>query len=456
MIASFMFGMVLQSDAIWFEQLDLHPTVGPDGTVYASTGGAYNASMVAIHADGSTKWKHKFDPSPGKFATGGNSLAPPTLSNDGATVYITGTDGFLYALNSENGIIEWKLESFAERNHEMKNGTLPNSIRYCWQDESSDCPLFNQVIVDEVGNLFFHGGQQLLALPPHFGASSTVDDISWSWILEDHFGNVTDDDGNPRSADFFLSTHMELSDGVLYVHSQKHFLAVNASNGDLLWSQPTGYDADAPRMASNGKLYGYSRALWEDGSDFLTLNESNVTVLKHFDEAGNMRVAIDADTIFVSTSSSVHAMHPDGTEKWVWSAFNFTQILEYKLSAPVVCGDVLYVGTGGSHQLQRSTLQALNVSTGAALWSVSPNFTSNYLECDSCDVAECTAYSGEPCCSFCWQHRSTTPSCSLDNEAIYFGATTGAPYRSSVFTHAVGKNGSVLWSYSDWDMPIVV
>merc|ERR1712207_111137 len=134
---------------------------------------------------------------------------------------------------------------------------------------------------------------------------------------------------------------MELSDGTLYMRSLKHVLAVDASSGHLLWSQPAGSRGDAPLMASNGQLYGYSRNVSEynyqdaeDGSDFVTVNASNLTVLRHFDEAGDAHVAIQDDIIFVSTSSSVHAMHTDGTEKWVWSLYNYTQIEQYELSAP--------------------------------------------------------------------------------------------------------------------------
>jgi len=418
------------------EPSDVHPTVGPNGVLYAPTGGAYNASVVAINPDGSTKWKHKFDDVADSSFSLMNSVSPPGLSVDGTTVYITGTDGFLHALNAHDGTLKWSFEC-------LENSYVDET---CWMGDGVVCPLFQQVLVDEVGNVYFKGGQIVYALPASFGASSSVDDLSWKFNLGEHFID-----------DYFVSMHLELSDGALYIQSEHHFIALNASNGDALWFQSTSEsgdapraNGDAPRVAQDGRLYGYVHKYFEDGSDLVTVDESNVTVLRHFNESGQYRLATRDNNIFVSTDSSVHATHMDGTDKWVWTASD--QMMPYSLSSPVICRDILYVGVGPSQFPGKGRLQALNVSTGTPLWSVSPNFTSIYYDCDSCGCVDVVDDLPQ-CCDFCSIGVGVTPSCSHDDEVVYFGVSTANRF---LLTSAIARNGSILWAFSDWDVPITV
>ena len=83
------------------------PNVGPDGIIYM---GSWDTYVYAVNSDGSLKWKYQTD---GSIAP----LASPTLNSDGSMIYVGSGDrnkdegGTLYALNSDDGTLNWKKEN---------------------------------------------------------------------------------------------------------------------------------------------------------------------------------------------------------------------------------------------------------------------------------------------------------------------------------------------------------
>lgn len=70
-------------------------TVANDGTVFIA---ANDNNVYAVSATGGLKWS---------FATGAFISAPVTLSRNGSVVYITSTDVSVYAVNASNGFFLW-------------------------------------------------------------------------------------------------------------------------------------------------------------------------------------------------------------------------------------------------------------------------------------------------------------------------------------------------------------
>ncbi|HUO05567.1 MAG TPA: SBBP repeat-containing protein, partial [Candidatus Binataceae bacterium] len=83
------------------------PAIDGNGVIYLGAYGATAGSgtIYAINPDGTQKWS---------YAVGEPIDSSPALSNDGATVYIGGTDDYLYALNTADGSLKWKFATAGE------------------------------------------------------------------------------------------------------------------------------------------------------------------------------------------------------------------------------------------------------------------------------------------------------------------------------------------------------
>jgi outer membrane protein assembly factor BamB len=79
------------------------PTLGPDGTLYITSGAG---KVFAIASDGTLKWT---------FQTGPSVVAAPALGSDG-TVYVASLDGQLYAItppagsDAREGVLRWTFD----------------------------------------------------------------------------------------------------------------------------------------------------------------------------------------------------------------------------------------------------------------------------------------------------------------------------------------------------------
>jgi outer membrane protein assembly factor BamB len=74
-------------------------SIGPDGTVYI---GASNSNFYAINPNGQQKWMYEAERELAGIWT------TAALSSDGATLYFGANKGGMYALNTQNGALNWQ------------------------------------------------------------------------------------------------------------------------------------------------------------------------------------------------------------------------------------------------------------------------------------------------------------------------------------------------------------
>jgi outer membrane protein assembly factor BamB len=74
-------------------------SVGPDGTIYI---GANNSNFYAIAANGQQKWMYEAERELAGIWT------TAALSSDGSTLYFGANKGGIYALNTQNGALNWQ------------------------------------------------------------------------------------------------------------------------------------------------------------------------------------------------------------------------------------------------------------------------------------------------------------------------------------------------------------
>jgi outer membrane protein assembly factor BamB len=216
-----------------------------NGVAYA---GAANGAVYALRtSNGSLLWRHKIDP--------GASAAPLV---DSGIVYITAGisdvgPGSLYALRASDGVQLWRYTS----SDAVGNLLVDNGIVYVTSND----------VVSQNGSLIAlraNNGTQLWHVITK-GSSSTspvVDNnIVYVSANEDHGpGTIYSLHASNGTQLWHYTTNTFLYvptvvNGIAYIFSDQGLLALQASNGQPLWSDPlVGYSGPQPQVI-NGVLY---------------------------------------------------------------------------------------------------------------------------------------------------------------------------------------------------------
>jgi outer membrane protein assembly factor BamB len=245
-----------------------------------------------------------------QFATGAGITSSPAVGADG-TIYLSSTDGFLYALNPD-GSPKWSY---------MAGGYF---------DNVSPALEANGTVVDGAsdGNLY--------CLNASTGA------LAWKF-----------------QASSAISTSPAIgSDGSVYFHDDLNLYGVT-SGGTLKWRTTiNGHSYSSPVIGTNGTLYvgtPTGLVLYDANGNMLTSLATSAPV--------DASCAIDADgTVYVGTvGGDAYALNPDGSQKW-HSTFETGEQFN---SSPVIAPDGSVCMAGGS-----GSLYELSPADGSTLVNV--------------------------------------------------------------------------------------
>ena len=153
------------------------------------------------------------------------------------------------------------------------------------------------------------------------------------------------------------------NDGTIYIGSDDdNFYAINPDGSQKWVFATTANVRSTPAIGNDGTVYFAS-----DDQNLYALNPNNGNMIWSYSLGGDVEggIAVDLDnSIIVSVADEVngtglvHAINPDGSQKWV-SNFGGRA-----LSSPTIANNTIYVGTKDINQLI-----AIDASSGSQIWS---------------------------------------------------------------------------------------
>jgi outer membrane protein assembly factor BamB len=240
----------------WMKKLDnnggvFQPALGSDGTIYVGT----FHHFYALYPNGTTKWT---------LPITDNFRGNPVIGSDG-TIYV-GTTDTLFAVNP-NGTIQW-------------NYTLGRDVV--------------GISLDHLGNIYITSLSDLFSLDPN-GTFRWFFDTGW-----------------------LIDAPTINDDGTIYITDGDAMYALD-QEGNIIWNVDSPFGA-APSIAPDGTLIATSF----QSSKIIAVNSSNGHLLWTYDIGRNFNVmsaaSIDCDgTIYFAACGGgiyLYAMTPTGTFKW--------------------------------------------------------------------------------------------------------------------------------------------
>ncbi len=313
-------------------------------------------SLLQAADEGSIKWT---------FSTGGEIYSLPAIGGDG-TIYLASYDKYLYALNSD-GSLKWKYHALTDNNWECflrnapalgSDGTVyfvDNSYGYLfavgndgtekWKADFTDGRIAAPPAIGPNGEIII-----VTTMREVFSVNPADGSINWKYTFsggEDEAGAVIDASGavfvrggrlkkiSPsgneewefENGSNIYSSAIIAGDGTLYItgSSDKTLYALDG-NGNELWN-----------FTAGDKIYG-SPVLGPDGTIY-----------------------------FYSYDGFIHAVNPDGTEKWTFDE-QFQSLFGDIKATPIVGADSVVYFSGVTSDFS-TRLFAINPD-GSARWSV--------------------------------------------------------------------------------------
>jgi len=254
----------------------------------------------------------------------GSSIKPqiPTIAEDG-TIYIGSEDNANFHAINPDGTLKWTYTGLSDNVYSSASIGADGTIYVGSKDD------------------------KLHAINPSNG--------SQIWTFD-------------MGGDAIYSSPAIASDGTIYISSDSdNFFAVNP-DGTQKWVFNTAGSniRSTPAIASNGTVY-----IASDDQNLYAVNPTNGNMIWSYSLGGDVEggIAIDLDnSIIVSVADEVngtglvHAINPDGSQKWV-SNFGGRA-----LSSPTIANNTIYVGTKDINQLI-----AIDASSGSQIWSFTAN-----------------------------------------------------------------------------------
>jgi outer membrane protein assembly factor BamB len=311
----------------------MYPTKGPvwsspavaDGIVYVGSDDGYVYALNA--SDGKFAWS---------YHTGGMVRSSPVVVD--GTVYVGSYDGRVYALNASNGKLVW---SYQTGNQIWSSPAVAGGIVYvgnnsgrvyaldaapaaiqrlAWEYQTGGMVRSGPVVA---GGIVYIGSEdgKVYAL---FAASTATNRYDWSYTTGDWVVS------NPSLA---------VAGGTVYVGSRDHNLyALGAAQGNLLWSYPTGGEADSRPVVAGDIVYVGCNDYNVYAVDTATHQRSWVRSIGGFVVSGP---AVAGDTLYVgSGNGKVYALNiANGSIRWDFQTGN------HVFSSPVVAGGIVYIGS---------------------------------------------------------------------------------------------------------------
>jgi len=298
------------------------PAIGADGTVYITS---TDGRLYAVDKKGAKKWA---------FATDQKLFSSPAVGTDG-TVYFGTVDGKLYAVRP-NGTLKWT----------------------------------------------FAAGAAVRAAPV-IGADDTVYVATQNGILYALHpdGTIKWQFANPGKR--YISSQLTLhSDGTLYVSWGYELYAVSMNDGKLKklysgWSNLSSF-----AIGADGAIYVVGEEAKPSGKTVFAINPGDGTIRWKYqtddiqssppvvDRSGNVYVATDS-----FSEATLHAIKPGGSKKWVFATKQIFYLIYLDLgfvaiSTPSVGPDgTVYIGAGSNGGSKEGKFFAIN-SNGKKKWEI--------------------------------------------------------------------------------------
>jgi len=311
------------------DSITCSPTVGSDGTVYV---GSDDDTFYAFNPNGSTKWTYK---------TGGDlDTSSASISSDGTTIYTVSEDGYVYALATASGALDWRIR-------------LATSPPTCAPTLGADGTIYVK-----------DSGSDLYALAPATGAvkwTATVSGISYAapTVAADGTIYIGSDSGsfyaiNPASGAInwtFSASGAIYSAAAIDSSGNVYFGTLNGvcyavtRAGNQIWSYQAGNSiTSSPALSSNGVVYfaSYDHNLY-------ALSTATGAVQWTYPLGAEVRAsspAIDSNgVIYVGCyDNNVYAINANGTLNRIFATGDLVR------SSPVIAGGSLYFGSN-DHKL---------------------------------------------------------------------------------------------------------
>jgi outer membrane protein assembly factor BamB len=182
----------------------------------------------------------------------------PAVSGD--KVYIGSLDGYLYALNVNNGNVDWKFETGGPilSSPAVSDGAVyftseePTTGALYKLDANSGAVLWKQLFPYEYQ---FTGGTEMMGSPSvaagmvfassdlrtYYGINAATGDIVWTFA-------------NPSAMEFIVSSPIYVN-GELFIIDKFSITSLDATNGHPIWNFFTGDELYVSPSYADGKIY---------------------------------------------------------------------------------------------------------------------------------------------------------------------------------------------------------
>ena len=314
------------------------PAIGLDGTIYV---GSYNGFVYALNPNnGVLKWL---------ASVGASVPSSPAIGSDGI-IYVGSLDSRVYALNPDDGSVKWKSNQTGGEIYSSpaigSDGTiyvgsydgytyaLNLNGTFKWTSNQTGDGVHSSPAIGSDGTIYVGSlDNNIYALNPNDGS------IKWNF---------------PTGGSVYSSPAIG-SDGTIYVGSYDGYIyALNPDDGSIKWHSPTGNSVySSPAIGSDGTIYvgsydGYIYALNPDDGSIKWKSE---WIGKIYSSP-----AIGSDgVIYVGSSNKkVYALNPDGSLKWTYSTGG-----EIWSSPAIISDGTIYVGANNGFYALTSTSQGL-------------------------------------------------------------------------------------------------
>jgi len=310
------------------------PTVGPDGTVYASSSDSF---FYALNPDGSLKWRIETE---GNMDSNGAAL-----SGDGVLYFGTNA-GVAYALDASNGNVRWTLNAGNSAYFAGPAISADENTIYFKQDEGilravnangqqqwaypvAGEPSYAGPVVRLDGSVIFPANDGALH------AVSTSGTRIWRYAPQR-------EDGSDDTSGIFTSPAID-SEGNIYASTLNGTVFSVSAAGQLRWVFRT---PESGENVSSSIALGDDRAYFASYGGYLyALNQANGnqvwrSSIEAQARASSPAIADDGSIVVGSYANKLFRFDQNGELMRSWSAGNWFR------SSPVLANGRIYVGNG--------------------------------------------------------------------------------------------------------------
>lgn len=352
------------SDLLWAANVSQCPDSTPvvaDGRVYVATwqdmtGAADEKYLYCFDEwNGTEIWKNP-------LGTGTGAVSGMVVA--GGTVYLGGTDGCLWAVNAATGTTEWH-HQIADPTSSAPYGLSSAPLVYdgVVYENTAEGKLYafapdgTELWVLETGGSWdgAPGGTYFSSPAAEDGLIYFTGDLHEIWCVD---AATHEKVWNTTTASTIIATPV-VEDGSVYVRTNDHLLALNATSGAVLWNETyTGGSSTLLGTPVGSPALAYDRLYLGTTDGLRCYNASSGVELWHFASAKvEVTPVVAGDLVYIATNEAkgtVYAVYREnGTECWHYTLPNAggTYWSAFFGSSPAVDSSMLFIGAETTNTL---------------------------------------------------------------------------------------------------------